>query len=129
MGKFFSIIITTYNARRYIEKTITSVLRQDFKDYEILLVDDCSNDETLDYVKKKFTDKVKIFSTKKNFGGPAESRNIGIKNSQGKWIAFLDGDDFWFEDKLSYFNEMILSKPNYEVYCSTEILIDTRTIK
>lgn len=129
ISRFFSVIITTYNARSYIEKTITSVLRQDFKDYEILIVDDCSDDETIDIVKKKFFDKVKIFSTKKNFGGPAESRNIGIKNSQGKWIAFLDGDDFWFEDKLSYFNKIIISKPNYEVYCSNEILIDTKTKK
>ena len=54
ISRFFSVIITTYNARRYIEKTITSVLRQDFKDYEILIVDDCSDDETIDIVKKIF---------------------------------------------------------------------------
>ena len=109
-SKFFSVVITTHNARLYIDKTLTSVLSQDFIDYEVLLVDDFSDDNTIEYVKKKFPDKVKIFSTKKNFGGPAESRNIGIKNAEGKWIAFLDGDDFWFENKLSYFNKIILLK-------------------
>ena len=123
-NNFFSIIITSYNSSHYIDRAIKSVTKQNFKDYEIILVDDCSNDGTTDLVKKNYGNRIKIFSTKKNFGGPAMSRNIGINTSSGNWISFLDADDFWFKNKLSFFNELIFSNPGFEVYCSNEILLN-----
>ena len=120
----FSIIITSHNSSHYIDRTIKSVTRQNFKDYEIILVDDCSIDGTIDLVKKNYGDKIKILSTKKNFGGPAISRNIGINISKGNWISFLDADDYWFKNRLSFFNELILGNPDFEVYCSNEILLN-----
>ena len=123
-NNLFSIIITSYNSSHYIDRTINSVTKQNFKDYEIILVDDCSNDGTIDLVKKNYGSRIKIFSTKKNFGGPAISRNIGINKSSGNWISFLDADDFLFKNRLSFFNELIFSNPAFEVYCSNEILLD-----
>jgi|TARA_B110000027_G_scaffold70141_1_gene74984 teichuronic acid biosynthesis glycosyltransferase TuaG len=120
----FSIIITSHNARHYIDKTIRSVTKQNFKNYEIILVDDCSNDGTIDLVKKNYNNQIKIFTTKTNFGGPAKSRNIGINESNGSWISFLDADDFWFQNRLSFFNKLIFYNPGFEVFCSNEILIN-----
>ena len=64
-NSLFSVIITSYNSSNYINRTIKGVINQNFKNYEILLVDDCSNDGTPDLVKKNYGDIVKIFSTKK----------------------------------------------------------------
>ena len=120
----FSVIITTHNSKNYVDKTIKSVINQNFNDYEIILVDDCSKDGTVELVKKNYKNKIKIFSTKKNFGGPAKSRNIGINKSKGDWISFLDGDDYWFQNRLSHFSKLILSNPECEVFCSNEITVN-----
>lgn len=128
-NKFFSVVVTTYNSSRYIEKTIKSILKQNFLDYEIILVDDCSNDNTIDLVKKKFINDIKILTTDKNFGGPAKSRNIGIKHSCGQWISFLDADDFWFQSRLKKFHRHIINNPSYEVFCSNEMLFNSKNKK
>ena len=128
-NKFFSVIVTTYNSSKYIEKTINSILKQNFLDYEIILVDDCSNDDTIELVKKQFSNHVKILSTDKNFGGPAKSRNIGIQYSSGQWISFLDADDFWFQSRLKQFHKYIINNPNFEVFCSNEMLYNLKNKK
>ena len=128
-NKFFSVVLTTYNSSKYIERTIKSILKQNFYDYEIILVDDCSIDNTQELVKNKFENKIKIFSTDKNFGGPAKSRNIGIQNSSGQWISFLDADDFWFQSRLKNFHEQIINNPNFQVFCSNEILYNQKEKK
>ena len=74
--RFFSIIITTFNSAPHINKTIKGVIKQKFNDYEIILVDDCSTDNTLDLINKDYGKKIRTFSTDKNFGGPAKSRNL-----------------------------------------------------
>ncbi len=123
-NNLFSVIITTHNSSHYIDRTIKSVIKQNFKNYEIILVDDCSDDRTIDLVKKNYSNIIKIFSTKKNFGGPAKSRNIGIQNSNGIWISFLDGDDYWFQDRLKHFNNLISTNQTYDIFCSNELLFN-----
>lgn len=123
-NNLFSVIITSYNSIHYIDRTIKSVINQNYINYEIILVDDCSDDGTPDLVKKNYGNNIKIFSTNKNFGGPAISRNIGINKSRGNWLSFLDADDFWFKNRLAFYNKLILSRPGFEVYCSNEILHD-----
>lgn len=127
--KFFSVIITTYNSEKNIENTVNSVFKQNYLNYEVILVDDCSTDNTLKVVNEKFGDRINIFKTNENFGGPARSRNIGLNNSKGEWIFFLDGDDFWFRNKLINFNKFILENPNFEVFCSNELLLNTKNKK
>ncbi len=97
-----SIIIPTYNSSLFIKRTIESVFAQTFKDWELLIVDDCSTDETLKIIEDlaKNNSKIKIFKTPENSGGPALAKNMGVKNAQGEYIAFLDHDDEWLPEKL-----------------------------
>ena len=98
---FVSIIIPTYNRRILLERAVLSVLKQKFQNFEILIIDNFSNDGTKEMIKKLNSPKISFFSIS-NKGIIAKSRNLGIKKSKGKWIAFLDSDDFWFSNKLSY---------------------------
>lgn len=97
-----SIIIPTYNSSRFIKRTIGSVLAQTFRDWELIIVDDCSKDSTELAVREftKFDKRIKFLKTPENSGGPATPKNIGIENAVGEYVAFLDHDDEWFPEKL-----------------------------
>ena len=95
--KFVSVIIPSYNSSRYLSQAIESVLAQSYKEFEIIVVDDGSTDNTRKAV-EKFKDNV-IYLYKSN-GGPASARNLGISKSIGEYIAFLDADDYWLPKKL-----------------------------
>lgn len=96
-----SIVLTTYNgaSRGYLDKTIKSVLNQTYKDYELIIIDDGSVDNTKELCQKFLKDKNIRYLFKKN-GGPASARNFGINNSKGSYICILDDDDLWKSDKL-----------------------------
>lgn len=94
-----SIIMPTYNSSRFIEETIKSVLVQTYVNWEIVIVDNGSTDDTLDRVRNFNDDRIHIFINEKN-RGQAYSRNRAIEESKGKYIAFLDSDDIWVKDKL-----------------------------
>jgi glycosyltransferase involved in cell wall biosynthesis len=94
-----SIIIPTYNRARLIINAINSILNQTFKDYEIIIVDDCSSDNTREVIQGYSLTNLKYIINEHNYGA-AVSRNIGIKNSSGEYIAFLDSDDEWEPTKL-----------------------------
>lgn len=101
-----SVIIPMYNAERFIRQTLISVLASKFADYEVIVVDDCSTDSSVAEVEKilpHFNGQLKIFSTDTNSGGAGIPRNIGIKNSLGKYITFLDADDFLLPTALADF--------------------------
>ena len=103
-----SVIIPMYNAEKFIRECLLSVLASKFQDYELLVVDDCSTDNSLDEVKKflpHFDGRLKILSTEKNSGGPGLPRNIGIKNSSGKYVTFIDNDDMILPTTLEIFFE------------------------
>lgn len=94
-----SVIIPTYNRADLVGRAIQSVLNQTYQDFEIIIIDDASTDNT-DKIMILLNDKkIKYIKNKKNVGG-SESRNIGIKNAKGKYIAFLDSDDEWMPTKL-----------------------------
>lgn len=97
-----SIITPCYNGEQYIEDTIKSVISQDFPDFEMLIIDDCSSDGSARIIKQYSTkdQRIKYFKTSKKSGSPSLPRNIGIENSRGKYIAFLDADDIWLPKKL-----------------------------
>ncbi|MCK5605028.1 glycosyltransferase family 2 protein [Candidatus Pacearchaeota archaeon] len=92
-----SVIIPTYERAKYVTKAINSVLAQTYKNYEIIVVDDGSKDNTRQ-VLETYKDKI-IYLYQENAGVSA-ARNAGIRAARGKWIAFLDSDDIWFPDKL-----------------------------
>jgi len=97
-----SVVIPVFNAQEYIENTVDSVINQEYKNWELIIIDDCSTDDSLSIVETKYKSnkKIEIIKLERNSGGPAKPRNIGIKNSNGDFIAFLDQDDIWDNGKL-----------------------------
>ena len=93
-----SVIIPAYNAAPYLAETLASVFAQSYPDYEIIVVDDGSTDDTL-AVLEQFADRITLI--RKPNGGPASARNAGLRQARGELLAFLDGDDLWLPDKLA----------------------------
>lgn len=104
----FSVIIPAYNREQELPKCIESVLNQTFQDFELIVVDNGSIDNTKKVVEEyqQKDNRVKYF-WQENSGSPAGSRNTGIKNAEGEWVAFLDSDDYWYEKKLEEVNNCI----------------------
>ena len=96
-----TIITPTYNAEKYIVDTINSVMNQTYQYWEMIIVDDCSTDNTTNLIKeaKKLDSRVKLIQLDENKGA-AYARNTGIKRAKGRYIAFLDSDDLWLGNKL-----------------------------
>ena len=91
-----SIIVAMYNAQRYIEACLQSLLDQTFTDFEVILVDDCSTDRSVEIVKsfvERFDGRLQMLKTKKNTGTPGMPRNLAMKSARGKYIMFFDSDD------------------------------------
>ena len=103
-----SIIIPTYNTEKYIEKCIQSVLEQTYTDYEIIIVDDCSTDNSMDVVARFKDPRIKVIKNEIN-RGPSYSRNRGIQLSKGDFIALLDSDDWWTPNRLEVMMDFIES--------------------
>lgn len=97
-----SVVVPTYNAESFLGATIRSVTKQTYKNWELLIVDDCSTDGTADLARTLATndDRVQLIALKTNSNLPAVPRNEGIGRSRGDLIAFLDHDDLWFRRKL-----------------------------
>ena len=93
-----SVIIPTYNREKYVVKALDSVLSQNFEDYEIIVVDDGSTDNTKEDL-KRYKDKINYIY--QDNSGVSAARNTGIKLAKGEWLAFLDSDDEWMPDYLS----------------------------
>ena len=100
MDELVSIIMPSYNTAQYISETIQSVLGQTYKNWELIIVDDCSTDDTDDILKQYLADnRIRYIKNKVN-SGAAVSRNRALREARGKWIAFLDSDDLWLPEKL-----------------------------
>lgn len=110
MNNLVSIITPTYNASRFIEETIKSVINQTYSEWEMIIIDDCSSDNTIELVSKYclLDNRIKLYQLETN-SGAAIARNLGIRNSKGRFIAFLDSDDLWdlnkLEKQLSFMQE------------------------
>jgi glycosyltransferase involved in cell wall biosynthesis len=100
-GALISIVTPAYNAARFIEATIASVKAQTYPSWEMIVVDDCSQDDTCSNVAKFMAHdpRIKLVRQEKN-GGPAAARNAALEAANGKYIAFLDSDDLWLPAKL-----------------------------
>lgn len=97
-----SIVTPCYNAKDTISQTILSVINQTYQNWELLVVDDCSTDNTAEIIAEYSgkDNRIKYFKTDVSSGSPSLPRNIGIENAKGEYIAFLDSDDIWFPNKL-----------------------------
>jgi len=117
-----SVIIPCFNCSETIERAIKSVISQTLPPYEIILIEDCSDDNgktinKLVKLKSKFKNLIKIFKNKKNMG-PGFSRNLGWEKSKGNLIGFLDADDTWHIKKLETQCEFLKKNPQIDVVCN-----------
>ena len=117
-NNYFSIIICTYNCENYINETIKSVINQSYQNYEIIIVDDGSKDNTVNLIKKNFNQNkyLKLFSNENH--GMSYSRNFAISKTSNAWIVILDHDDICFPDRLEKYNNYINLNHKIDLYFS-----------
>ena len=123
MGKYIeglvSVVIPMYNSSNYITPTIISALSQTYKNIEVLVIDDCSKDNSIEVVNNlaKTDPRLRCVPQEKNQGA-AVARNRGIKEAKGQYIAFLDSDDLWAKDKIEKQIGLMKTKNVAFVYCA-----------
>jgi len=122
MKPFFSVVIPTYNRADKLERALKSVLCQTYKNFEILVMDNGSTDNTHEIV-ASFSDPRIKYEWDENSGGPARPRNRGIALAKSEWICFLDSDDWWMADKLQACFDCINDKVDL-IYHDLEIVSD-----
>ena len=128
MKYVFSVVIPLYNKENYILNTIQSVLNQDFEDFEIIVVNDGSNDDSLAKIKPLKDSRLKIISKKNE--GVSIARNTGIEQAEGKYIALLDADDYWYPHHLNSIKILIEKFPQAGIFCDAyEIIMQNKTIR
>ncbi len=108
-----SVIIPAYNAGKTIKATIESVLNQTFSDFEIIIINDGSTDSTLEIIEHIPDHRIKVLSYPNS--GPQKSRNRGISEASGEYLAFLDADDIWTPDKLESQLNALVENPEAAV--------------
>lgn len=114
-----SIIMPSWNTGRLIAESIQSVIEQTYPNWELLIVDDCSTDNTDEVVEKFHDERIRYFHNESN-SGAALTRNYALQKARGEWIAFLDSDDLWMPEKLEHQlnfmqeNHYVLSYTEYE---------------
>ena len=104
-----SIIMPNYNAAKFIGATIDSVIAQTYQNWELIIVNDCSSDNSMEIIRQYSDDRIRVIENAVN-SGAAISRNNAIKAACGRWIAFLDSDDLWEKDKLSKHLQFMVQK-------------------
>ena len=112
-GQLVSIIMPAYNCEKFIEEAVNSVFKQTYDSWELIIIDDLSNDNTVAIIEKLSTrdNRIRFFRNEFNLG-VSKTRNKGINMAKGDWIAFLDSDDIWSKEKLE---KQIIFANNYKV--------------
>lgn len=110
-----SVVIPLYNKAHTIVNTLTTVMNQTYKEFEVIIVNDGSTDNGVEVIKSNFNDpKIRIINQEN--AGVSSARNRGIEEAKGNWIAFLDADDEWLPNYLSYINEAINRNPECSIF-------------
>jgi glycosyltransferase involved in cell wall biosynthesis len=128
MSIFFSVVIPLFNKENYILKTLDSVLKQDYIDFEIIVINDGSSDNSLEKVKSVKDPRLKVISQKNQ--GVSQARNKGISEAKGDYIALLDADDYWYPHHLSSLKQLIELYPEVGLYGDRyEIILQNKTTR
>lgn len=123
MEELVSVIMPVHNAETFLDQSIQSVIVQTYQNWELLVVDDCSNDNSAIVIQKfvQQDNRIKYLKTNRPSGSPILPRDIGIENAKGRYIAFLDSDDAWLPNKLEIqlkmfeqYEDMAVCFSNYE---------------
>ncbi|PQQ42961.1 glycosyltransferase family 2 protein [Photorhabdus luminescens] len=120
-----SIIMPSYNSSNFIGQSIESVLGQTFSKWELLIIDDCSKDDTIKSVTKFKDKRINLISLKENVGA-GKARNIGLELAKGKYIAFIDSDDLWMPKKLEHQITYMIENQEIAAVCTGYIFINEK---
>jgi len=107
-----SVILTAFNSEDFIRRSVSSVLEQTYGNFELIVVNDGSSDNTKDILSNEFPS---VRQINKINGGPSSARNAGINNSDGEYIAFLDADDYWLPNKLKKQIDVFIENPDISI--------------
>ena len=119
MKPFFSIILPTYNQSDFLKKSINSILSQTFQNWELLIIDNNSTDNTDNVIQSFQDNRIKVYKIN-NQNILAKSRNLGIKKSTSSWLCFIDSDDIWYPKKLEITKKYIEVK-NGDLFFTSKV--------
>lgn len=121
-----SVIMPVYNASSFLAQSVESVLNQTYKDFEFIVIDDCSTDNSYEILCEyaKLDSRITVYKNEQN-RGVSYTRNFGVKKAKGEYIALIDSDDIWKEDKLSKQLELIKKYPDTDLCYTGSAYIDT----
>ena len=126
MIPFVSVVIPTYNHAKFLGRALQSVLDQTYPSWEALVIDNHSQDDTNEVVKSFDDPRIRLLKIH-NHGVIAASRNLGMREANGEWIAFLDSDDFWYPKKLETIMTAIDLNDAYDVFTNDELRVNIKT--
>jgi glycosyltransferase involved in cell wall biosynthesis len=127
-GFLFSVVIPTHNRAQDLHRCLTSLVGQTYKNFEVLVCDDGSTDDTKGVV-EEFIDKLVLkYFYNKNSGGPAGPRNVGIQNAVAEWVCFLDSDDWCTENKFEVFSKLNLEEFDF-LYHDLNVVKNGETVR
>lgn len=121
-----SVVINCYNSQKYVKETIFSVINQSYKNFELVIIDNCSIDKTKEIIFSFNDNRIKYFSTVKNIN-LSSARNFALDNCNGDYIAFLDSDDCWLENKLKIQIDFLEKNLSYGGTFSNCFLMDAKS--
>lgn len=117
MIPLFSVVVTVYNKSQFVERTIKSILNQTISDFELVIVDDGSTDDSLEVINTLNDSRIMVFPNKNQ--GVSSARNFGLKKAKGHFIALCDGDDIWLDNHLSELKTLIETYPHCGIYATS----------
>lgn len=125
---FFTVILPLYNKENFVRDAIKSILNQTFTDFELLIVNDCSTDKSVEIASEFLSEKVQIIHHEKNYG-LAATRNTGIKKATSNYVTFLDADDLWKPHFLEKIFQLIQNFPEAQIFGTNYEEVWEKTIK
>ncbi len=125
-----SVIMPVYNASRFLSQAIDSVLNQTYSDFELIVIDDCSKDDSFSILKEyeEKDPRVRVFKNEEN-KGVSYTRNFGVKNARFDYVALIDSDDMWEKDKLSKQMKLFLDYPDTDITYTGCAFVDTQSVR
>jgi len=121
-----SVIVSTFNSGSYVKETLLSILAQNYRDFEVVVVDDASTDNTAEVVTGLNSDKINYIRLPENHGGPSKARNVGINNARGEYIAIFDSDDLMLPGRIESVVAMMDELPEVGMVCTNAIKFNTK---
>ena len=121
---FFSVVIPLFNKEKYIKATLDSVLKQTYANFEVIIINDGSSDNSIEVINEFDDERIKISSQENQ--GLSASRNKGIKIAIAEYIAFLDADDLWKEDYLEVMHQLIINNTKHNIFACSAAYCDRK---